>query len=52
MNKQYPKYKPSGVPWLGDVPEVKRTRFMLSINPRTCHVVPPYCVWRNKCFYA
>lgn len=30
------KMNPSGVPWLGDVPEgweVKRTRFMLSMNP-------------------
>lgn len=36
MNKPYPKYKPSGVEWLGDVPEhwgVKRARFMLSMNP-------------------
>jgi len=36
MNKAYPKYKPSGVEWLGDVPEhwdVKRTRFMISMNP-------------------
>lgn len=35
-NKAYPKYKPSGVEWLGEVPdhwEVKRTRFMLSMNP-------------------
>ncbi|WP_319562879.1 restriction endonuclease subunit S [Marispirochaeta sp.] len=34
--KQYPTYKPSGVQWLGDVPEhweVKRTCFMLSLNP-------------------
>ncbi|MBD3377259.1 hypothetical protein GF406_19685 [candidate division KSB1 bacterium] len=32
----YEKYKPSGVSWLGEVPEgweVKRTRFMLSMNP-------------------
>lgn len=35
-NRAYPKYKPSGVEWLGEVPEhweVKRTRFMLSLNP-------------------
>ena len=33
---KYPKYKPSGVEWLGDVPEhweVKRVRFMVSMNP-------------------
>ena len=33
MNKAYPKYKPSGVEWLGDVPEhweVKRLRHLLS----------------------
>jgi type I restriction enzyme S subunit len=32
----YPKYKPSGVEWLGDVPHhwnVKRTRFMVAMNP-------------------
>jgi len=36
MNKPYSKYKPSGVEWLGDVPEhweVKRTRFVLNMNP-------------------
>jgi len=35
-SKAYPKYKLSGVEWLGDVPEhweVKRTRFILSLNP-------------------
>ena len=34
--KPYPKYKPSGVEWLGDVPEhweVKRGRFAMSVNP-------------------
>ncbi len=33
MSKAYPKYKPSGVEWLGDVPEhweVKRLRHLLS----------------------
>lgn len=32
----YPKYKESGVPWLGEVPEgweVKRGRFAMSVNP-------------------
>jgi type I restriction enzyme S subunit len=32
----YPRYKPSGVEWLGDVPEhweVKRGRFAMRINP-------------------
>ena len=32
----YPKYKPSGVEWLGDVPEgwgVKRLRFVANLNP-------------------
>lgn len=32
----YPKYKPSGVEWLGDVPEhwhVKRGRFCMDVNP-------------------
>jgi len=32
----YPKYKPSGVEWLGDVPEhweVKRGRFVMQVNP-------------------
>lgn len=32
----YPKYKKSGVEWLGDVPHhwnVKRTRFMVAMNP-------------------
>lgn len=35
-NKPYPKYKPSGIDWLGDVPEhweMKRARFMISMNP-------------------
>jgi type I restriction enzyme S subunit len=34
----YPKYKPSGVEWLGDVPEhweVKRGRFCMRVNPIT-----------------
>lgn len=34
--KPYPKYKDSGVPWLGDVPEgwgIKRLRFVSKINP-------------------
>jgi len=34
----YPKYKPSGVEWLGDVPEhweVKRGRFCMDVNPRS-----------------
>lgn len=34
--KPYPKYKPSGVEWLGDVPEhweVKRGRFSVRVNP-------------------
>ena len=34
----YPKYKPTGVEWLGDVPEhweVKRGRFCMEINPRS-----------------
>lgn len=33
----YPRYKPSGVEWLGDVPEhwdVKRGRFVMRVNPR------------------
>lgn len=33
----YPQYKPSGVEWLGDVPEhweVKRGRFCMRVNPR------------------
>ncbi|MDD5458111.1 MAG: restriction endonuclease subunit S [Phycisphaerae bacterium] len=36
IRKPYPQYKPSCIEWLGDVPEhweVKRTRFMLSMNP-------------------
>ena len=31
----YPKYKPSGVDWLGEVPEhweVKRGRFVMRVN--------------------
>ena len=34
----YPKYKPSGVEWLGEVPEhweVKRGRFCMEVNPRS-----------------
>ncbi len=34
--RAYPKYKSSGVEWLGDVPEhwvLKRSRYMLSMNP-------------------
>jgi type I restriction enzyme, S subunit len=34
----YPKYKPSGIEWLGDVPEdwrVKRGRFCMDVNPRS-----------------
>ena len=34
--KPYPAYKPSGVEWLGDLPEhweVKRGRFAMSVNP-------------------
>lgn len=34
----YPRYKPSGVEWLGDVPEhweVKRGRFCVRVNPRS-----------------
>ena len=33
---RYPKYKPSGVEWLGEVPEgweVKRLRFVANLNP-------------------
>ena len=33
---RYPKYKPSGVEWLGEVPEgweVKRLRFAANLNP-------------------
>lgn len=36
--KPYPKTKPSGVQWLGDVPEhweVKRGRFVMRVNPST-----------------
>lgn len=36
QTKPYPKYKPSGVDWLGDVPEhweVKRGRFTMRVNP-------------------
>lgn len=35
---RYPKYKPSGVEWLGEVPEqwaVKRGRFCMDVNPRS-----------------
>jgi len=38
MSKAYPKYKPSGVKWLGDVPEhweVKRLKYQVSINDET-----------------
>ena len=34
--KPYPHYKPSGVPWLGDVPghwDVERLRFRVKLNP-------------------
>ena len=34
----YQKYKPSGIEWLGDVPEhwaVKRGRFAMDVNPRS-----------------
>lgn len=37
-NKAYPKYKPSGVEWLGDVPEhwgVKRLKYQVTINDET-----------------
>ncbi len=37
----YPKYKPSGVEWLGSVPEhweVKRGRFCMDVNPRSNRV--------------
>lgn len=40
--RPYPKYKPSGISWLGNVPEhwdVKRTRFMVSINPSKQEIV-------------
>jgi len=36
--RPYPAYKPSGVEWLGDVPEhweVKRGRFCMYVNPRS-----------------
>jgi type I restriction enzyme S subunit len=36
--RPYPKYKASGVEWLGDVPEhweVKRGRFAMDVNPRS-----------------
>lgn len=42
--KPYPRYKPSGVPWLGDVPahwEVKRIRFMARMNPRATRKLDP-----------
>jgi type I restriction enzyme S subunit len=35
-NKQYPKYKDSGVEWLGEIPEhweFKRLRFLTKLNP-------------------
>lgn len=35
---RHPKYKPSGVEWIGDVPEhwaVKRGRFCMDVNPRS-----------------
>ncbi len=34
----YPKYKPSGSEWLGDLPDqwnVKRGRFCMDVNPRS-----------------
>lgn len=37
ISKAYPKYKPSGVEWLGDVPEhwgVKRLKYCLSLNTK------------------
>ncbi|MDD2390910.1 MAG: restriction endonuclease subunit S [Desulfobacterales bacterium] len=37
ISKVYPKYKPSGVEWLGDVPEhwgVKRVKFITNVNGR------------------
>ncbi len=37
MSKAYPKYKPSGVEWLGDVPEhweVKRVDFLATVKAR------------------
>ncbi len=39
--KPYEKYKPSGVEWLGDVPEhweVKRGRFAMQVNPRATYL--------------
>ncbi|RME57390.1 restriction endonuclease subunit S, partial [Candidatus Parcubacteria bacterium] len=44
--KPYPKYKPSGVEWLGDIPEhweVKRLKFLARINPTKSEVahLPP-----------
>lgn len=42
--KPYPAYKPSGVPWLGDVPEhweVKRIRFMARLNPGATRKLDP-----------
>lgn len=42
--KPYPKYKPSGVPCLGDVPEhweVKRIRFLARLNPRATRKLDP-----------
>ena len=38
MNNPYPAYKPSGLPWLGDVPEhwdVRRLKHAVQINPET-----------------
>lgn len=37
----YPAYKPSGVEWLGDVPEhwdVKRLKFLSRINPSASEI--------------
>ncbi len=34
--KPYPKYKPSGVEWIGEIPEgweIKRLRFLCKVNP-------------------
>ena len=33
--KKYPKYKPSGIEWLGDIPEhweVKKSRFVFTFS--------------------
>jgi type I restriction enzyme S subunit len=46
ITKAYPRYKASGVDWLGEVPEgweVKRTRFMVKMNPSKTEIahIPP-----------